>query len=393
MKLDPTTGRELEVVYQNPCPDVDVWWANFSVTRKLLTDAVFETTKPEREYFDPATKQLYRRLEREFPGHLIWLTSHDAAEQRFVVEVTNDRTPGTRYLFDRRANRLLEKLTEVAPLFNPEDAACTKPIEYASGDGWTIHGYLTLPNGRAKTGLPVVILPHGGPWTRDTWGYNAEVQFLANRGYAVLQINFRGSIGYGRSFWEAGFKEWGGKMQDDITAGVRWLIEQRVADAKRIAICGESYGGYAALAGIAFTPDLYRAAVDRAGPTDLLNLLEPLEGRWGWAVPELCVKIGDPDKDREMLSARSPLFHVDRIKAPVFIAHGTEDQRVHIGQSQQMVAALKEHGRTVEFFCAKAKATCSTANKLASHFTNGWPHFSTSTCATSAIVLPARKQP
>ena len=348
VKLDPATGRELEVIYQRP--DVDVWSAHLSERQKSLTDVVFGTTKPERDFFNPATKKLYARLEKEFPGHLISVTSHDDAEERFIIEVANDRTPGTRYLFDRRADRFRKKLTEMAPLFNPEDAASSEPIEYASTDGWTIHGYLTLPNGRAKTALPAVILPHGGPWTRDSWGYNGEVQFLANRGYAVLQINFRGSIGYGRKFWEAGFKEWGGKMQDDITAGVQWLINRSIADPKRIAICGESYGGYAALAGITFTPELFKAAIDRAGPSDLSNLFTSLPGMWSWAVPELFIKIGDPEKDREMLIARSPLFHVDQIKAPVFIAHGAKDQRVNISQSEQMVSALKENGRNVEFF-------------------------------------------
>jgi dipeptidyl aminopeptidase/acylaminoacyl peptidase len=348
VKLDPATGCELEIIYQRP--DVDVWSAHLSERQKCLTDVVFGTTKPEREFFDTATKKLYQRLEREFPSHLIWLTSHDEAEERWVVEVANDRTPGTRYLFDRRTDRLLEKLTEIAPLFNPENAAFMEPIEYPSGDGWMIHGYLTVPNGRAKTALPVVVLPHGGPWTRDSWGYDPEVQFLSNRGYAVLQINFRGSTGYGRRFWEAGFKEWGGKMQDDITAGVHWLTNRGIADAKRIAIYGESYGGYAALAGITFTPDLYKAAVDRAGPCDLLNLVKDLPGRWNWLVQELYIKVGDPETDREMLAARSPLFHVDQIRVPVFIAHGTNDQRVKINQSQQMICALKERGGTVEYF-------------------------------------------
>jgi dipeptidyl aminopeptidase/acylaminoacyl peptidase len=346
VKLDPATGREVKVICQ---PDVDVLWANLSPVQKDLTDVVFEKTKLERACLDPVTEKIYQRLQREFPGHVIWLTSHDEAEQRFIVEVANDRTPGTRYLFDRRTDRLCEKLSEANPAFNYKDAASTKPIEYASSDGWTINGYLTLPTGRAKTALPAVILPHGGPWARDCWGYNAEVQFLANRGYAVLQINFRGSTGYGRKFWEAGFKEWGGKMQDDITAGVRWLIDSKIADPKRIAICGESYGGYAALAGVTLTPDLYKAAVDRAGPCDLLNLVKPLPERWSWAQPELYIKIGDPDRDSEMLTARSPLFHVDQIKAPVFIAHGTNDQRVKISQSQEIVSALKKRGRNVEF--------------------------------------------
>ncbi len=170
------------------------------------------------------------------------------------------RTSGARYLFVKKTGELT-KLVEVAPWLNPDQLAPMKPIEFTSRDGQTIHGYLTLPLGRDPKNLPVVVNPHGGPWARDTWGYNPEVQFLANRDYAVLQITFRGSTGYGRKFWEASFKEWGKPMQDDITDGVQWLIKQGIADPKKVAIYGGSYGGYATLAGVTFTPDLYAAAV------------------------------------------------------------------------------------------------------------------------------------
>jgi dipeptidyl aminopeptidase/acylaminoacyl peptidase len=175
------------------------------------------------------------------------------------------------------------------------------------------------------------------------------VQFLANRGYAVLQMNFRGSLGYGKHFWQAGFKEWGGKMQDDVDVGVKWLIGRGTADPKRIAIYGESYGGYAALVGVTFTPKLYAAAVDRAGISDLLTFLGRLPGYWEPLLPELYAKVGNPRNDEQILAAHSPLLHVDQVKAPVFISHGCKDVRVTVDQSERMVAALQKHGLKPEY--------------------------------------------
>jgi dipeptidyl aminopeptidase/acylaminoacyl peptidase len=344
--IDPETGRELNVIYEHQ--EVDVFTADFSKKQQTLTYVVFSTSQMERHFFDTKTENLFKTLDREFPGHLIWLTAHDELERKFIVEVASDRTPGTRYLFDRRTGTFT-KLTEMAPLLSEKDAAPMKPINYASADGWTIHGYLTLPPGRGTTRLPAVIYPHGGPWQRDNWGYDPEVQFLANRGYAVLQMNFRGSVGYGREFWEAGFKEWGGKMQDDVTAGVKWLIDRGTADPKRIAIYGESYGGYAALAGVTFTPKLYAAAIDRAGISNLVDFLTQLPGYWDSLLPELYAKVGNPKENEQMLAGRSPFLHADQIKAPLFISHGRKDVRVNISQSEQMIAALKEHGLNPEY--------------------------------------------
>jgi dipeptidyl aminopeptidase/acylaminoacyl peptidase len=269
--IDPTNGKELEQIYQNP--DVDVDALAYSKKRKVITFATFTTWKPEQKFFDPQTEAMYKRLAEKLPGYEVEVVTNDKAEDKFIVMASNDRTPGTRNLFDAKTGSLT-KLAEVAPWLPENELAPMKPIEYKSRDGLTIHGYLTLPLGRAPKNLPVVINPHGGPWARDTWGFNPEVQFLANRGYAVLQMNFRGSTGYGRKFWEASFKQWGRSMQNDITDGVQWLIKQGIADPKRIAIYGGSYGGYATLAGVTFTPNLYAAAVDYVGVANMFTFMK-----------------------------------------------------------------------------------------------------------------------
>jgi len=224
-----------------------------------------------------------------------------------------------------------------------------RPVSYTSRDGLTIHGYLTLPKGVAPERLPVVVNPHGGPWARDAWGFNPEVQFLANRGYAVFQPNFRGSTGYGRAFWEAGFKQWGNTMQNDLTDGVQWLVGQGIADPGRIAIYGGSYGGYATLAGITFTPDLYAAAVDYVGVSNLFTFMNTIPPYWKPFLDMMHEMVGDPVQDQAMLTAFSPVFHVDRIRTPLFIAQGANDPRVNKDESDQMVAALKQRGVAVEY--------------------------------------------
>jgi dipeptidyl aminopeptidase/acylaminoacyl peptidase len=225
-----------------------------------------------------------------------------------------------------------------------------KPITYTSRDGITINGYLTLPVGREAKNLPVVINPHGGPWARDNWGFNPEVQLLANRGYAVLQMNFRGSTGYGKEFWESSFKKWGQEMQNDVTDGAKWLIDQGIADPKRMAIYGGSYGGYATLAGITNTPDLYAAAVDYVGVSNLFTFMETIPPYWEPYKKMLYEMVGDPSTiDSVMMKANSPVFNVDKIKSALFIAQGANDPRVKQSESDQMVEALKKNGVNVQY--------------------------------------------
>src|SRR6185312_9294460 len=212
-----------------------------------------------------------------------------------------------------------------------------------------VEAYLTLPHGKVAKKLPVVINPHGGPWARDEWGFNPEAQFLASRGYGVLRMNYRGSTGYGRKFWEASFKQWGKKMQDDISDGVAWAIKEGVADPKRVAIYGASYGGYATLAGLTFTPDLYACGVDYVGVSNLFTFMKTIPPYWKTDLEKMYAMVGNPEKDQVLMKAASPVFHVDRIKAPLFVAQGAKDPRVNIAESNQIVDALKKRGIEVPY--------------------------------------------
>ena len=344
--IDPSNGKELEKLYENP--DVDVDALAYSKKRKVVTFAAFDTWKTERKFFDKQSETMYKTLSEKLPGYEVEVVANDKAEDKFIVVASNDRSPGSRNLFDAKT-ATLTKLVDVAPWLKESELAPMKPVEYKSRDGLTIHAYLTLPLGREAKNLPVVINPHGGPWFRDTWGFNPEVQFLANRGYAVLQMNFRGSTGYGRKFWEASFKQWGQKMQDDITDGVQWLVKQGIADPKRIAIYGGSYGGYATLAGVTFTPDLYAAAVDYVGVANMFTFMKTIPPYWKPFLDMFHEMVGDPEKDKAMMEAVSPVMHADKIKTPLFIAQGAHDPRVNKAESDQMVEALKKRGVDVEY--------------------------------------------
>ena len=344
--IDPARPDDEEVVFEPEGNDLD--GASYSRLRKVLTLAVWQSDKVRRKFFDKETEDLYARLAAKLPGYEFALQNANRAEDKFIVAAYNDRTPGVRYLYDARADSLTE-LAVINPALPEQDMAPMQPISYRSRDGLTLHGYLTLPVGREPRGLPCIVNPHGGPWARDGWGWNPEIQFLANRGYCVLQMNFRGSTGYGRKFWEAGFGQWGLAMQDDVTDGVQWLVDQGIADPRRIAIYGGSYGGYATLAGVAFTPDLYAAAVDYVGVSNLFTFMETIPPYWKPMLAKMRDMVGDPVKDKDRLAATSPALHADRIRTPLFVAQGARDPRVNKAESDQMVEALRKRGVEVEY--------------------------------------------
>lgn len=345
VRVDPATAKEESVIFQHP--EVDVSGLDWSRKRKVCTEVQFVTSSRERKVFDAEMQAIYSDLQTQLPGYEIDLQSHNRDENIFVVAAWSDRTQGVRYLYDA-ASKKLTKLAEIAPWLPEGDLAEMKPITYQARDGLTIHAYLTLPQGGEKN-LPLIVNPHGGPWARDAWGYNPEVQFLANRGYAVLQMNFRGSTGYGRAFWEASFRQWGKKMQDDVTDGVRHVIAQGIADPKRIGIYGISYGGYCALAGLAFTPELYACGVDYVGISNLFTFLTTVPPYWKPLLDMFYEMVGNPETDKELLAEASPVMYADNIRAPLLIAQGAQDPRVNINESDQMVAALKKHGIAVEY--------------------------------------------
>jgi len=344
--INPAQPDVEELVFEHP--DVDVAGLNWSRLRKKVTDLSFVTDKSQRHYFDAVTQQRYRRIEAKVPGRQVHLQSGTRDEDKFIVAASNDRTPGTRYIFDVKTDSLT-KLADINPKIAEQDMAPMQPVSYQSRDGLTLHGYLTLPPGRGNNNLPCIVNPHGGPWARDDWGYNPEVQFLANRGYCVLQMNFRGSTGYGRRFWEASFGQWGLKMQDDITDGVHWLIHQGTADPRRIAIYGASYGGYATLAGVTFTPDLYAAAVNYVGVSNLFTFMNTIPPYWRAQLPKFYDMVGHPEKDKDRLTRTSPALNADKIRTPLLVVQGVRDPRVNKAESDQMVQALRARGVEVPY--------------------------------------------
>ena len=344
--FDPETGKETDTLFSNE--EVDVDYLSYSKKRKVLTTATYITDKVQKHFFDEDMKKIFNRLQTELTGYEVGIASSNKAENKFIVKTSNDRTRGTYYFYDLESDKL-EKIHDISPWLKEEELAEMKPVKYQSRDGKTIHGYLTLPLGKEAKNLPVVVNPHGGPWVRDVWGFNSEVQMLANKGFAVLQMNYRGSTGYGKEFWEISFKQWGRTMQDDITDGVNWLIEQGIADKDRVAIYGGSYGGYATLAGLTLTPDVYACGVDYVGVSNMFTFYNTIPAYWENYKKMLYEMAGDPVADSVMLREVSPVYHADKIKAPLFIAQGAKDPRVNIDESNQMVEALKKRGVEVEY--------------------------------------------
>jgi dipeptidyl aminopeptidase/acylaminoacyl peptidase len=346
VEYDPALKKEIKELYANP--DYDLDGVFYDQQRKKLVNVSWTADKTEEHYFDAEWKEINDGLEAQFKDYEVALAGFDDARKTGIVWIGNDKLPAKYYVYDFAS----KKATEAAdpyPWIKEKDMATMKPVSYTTSDGFTIHGYLTLPKGVEPKNLPVVVNPHGGPWARDAWGYNAEAQFLANRGYAVFQMNFRGSTGYGRKFWEASFKQWGKKMQDDVTEGVEWLKKEGIADPKRIAIYGGSYGGYTTLAGITFTPDLYACAVDYVGVSNLFTFMKTIPPYWKPYLGQIYEMVGHPVKDSALLAAASPVFHADKIKTPLFIAQGANDPRVNKAESDQMVEALKKRGVDVEY--------------------------------------------
>ncbi len=339
VELDCVSGNEHRVIYSNP--QVDVSEAIYSVNKEKLIYAGFETWKKERYYLDDSFKATFKKLEKLLPNTEIVLASSDSLEKKFIVRTYTDRNPGSFYMYTIEDNKLV-KLSDVNSSLKVENMAEMKPISYKTRDGLKVNGYLTLPKGMPSENLPVVVMPHGGPDSRNSWGYNPEVQFLASRGYAVFQVNFRGSKGYGKDFWIAGFKQWGGKMQDDITDGVHWLISQKIADSSRIAIYGFSFGGFSALHGLMSMPQLYKCGASYSGFTNLFTYFKDIPPYLRPNLQMYYETIGNPETDADFFRAISPIFHTDKIKVPVLIAQGARDPRVNMNETNQFVKELKK---------------------------------------------------
>lgn len=346
IEYDPITKKEVKELFSNA--DYDLNGIFFDRKKKTLVNVSWTADKPEEHYFDKEWETINDGLKKQFKDYQVNISSWDDSMKKAVIVVWSDKLRVKFYAYDFITKETKE-LSNPYPWLDENNMAEMKPITYKTRDGLTIHAYLTLPKGLNAKNLPVIINPHGGPWARDEWHFNTEVQFLANRGYAILQMNYRGSTGYGKKFWESSFKEWGKKMQDDISDGVEYLKTQGIADPKRIAIYGGSYGGYATLAGITFTPDLYACAVDYVGVSNLFTFMHTIPPYWKPYLDQFHEMVGDPKKDSLLLAQASPALNADKIKVPLFIAQGANDPRVNKDESDQMVAALKKRGIETEY--------------------------------------------
>ncbi|MDQ1590261.1 MAG: hypothetical protein QOG71_888 [Pyrinomonadaceae bacterium] len=350
--FDPETGKE-EAVESDPKSRVDLENASFSDVTDELVYTLYVDDRQRFYFKDKTLAEDYKLLQKKLPKMELSFDSSTGDEMTWLISAFSDTEPGEKYLFDRKSKKL-ELQYRIREKLPRASLAEVKPIRYKSSDGLEIPAYLSLPRGLAPKNLPTIILPHGGPWARDRWGYDAMSQLLTNRGYAVLSPSFRGSTGYGKKFLDAGNKQWGDKMQDDLTWGAKYLISQGISDPKRVGIMGASYGGYATLSGVTSTPDLYAAAVAIVAPSNLITLLEAIPAYWESERIRFHQRMGDPTtaEGKAQLVRQSPLTHADKIKTPLLVVQGANDPRVNKREADQIVIALRDRGFPVEYIVA-----------------------------------------
>jgi dipeptidyl aminopeptidase/acylaminoacyl peptidase len=343
-RVDLSTGAA-EVLAEDPSADV----TGAMLHPDTRDPQIVAILKDRMTYvvLDPSVQDDLKAIQALHPGDPV-LAGRDDSDETWLVGFTNDTGPVPYFMYDR-ASRTGRFLFEHQPALSGYELAPMEPFSYQARDGLEIHGYVTFPPGLGRSGLPAVLNVHGGPQARDTWGYDAEAQWLANRGYLCIQVNYRGSTGYGKAFVTAGDREWGGKMHDDLVDAVGYAVAQGWADPSRVAIYGGSYGGYAALVGAAFTPGVFCCAVDIVGPSNLKTLLETIPPYWVPVIAQLYRRVGNPETDADFLWSRSPLSRVHDIRIPLLIAQGANDPRVKQAESEQIVAALQEAGIEYEY--------------------------------------------
>lgn len=346
VEIDLTTGKEEKVLFNHK--EVDIFRAGYSNKSGSMDFAIFSTWKPERFFFNKDLERVYKAISSQLTGYMIDVEGKDQSYTKFLVRAYRDTDPGAYYFYDLKLNKL-RKLWEINPILSSEGLSTTELVSYVTKDGQNIYAYLTLPKGSKKSTYPVIVIPHNGPSSRTVWGYNAEVQFLASRGFAVFQPNYRGSTGYGKAFWTAGFKEWGKRVQEDIKEGTEWLISEGIADADRIGIYGFNFGGYSALHAACFNSDLFTCAASYSGMTNLYTYLKEIPPYYTPYMQMFYEMVGNPQMDGDYLRAYSPVFHANKIKIPVFIAQGGKDNRNNVNETNHFVKEMKNNGVNVTY--------------------------------------------
>ncbi|RFZ81049.1 S9 family peptidase [Mucilaginibacter terrenus] len=346
VEIDAESGREVKVLYASA--NADIMDVAYSKNKRRVEFVWWDEAKPQKHFLSNDIEKIYSSLSSKLKGDEVNVVDRDSLENKFVINTYTDKSPGTYYLYERNSDKLT-KLGDVYSGLTPSAFCAMQPVSFKATDGLTINGYLTVPKDKERKNLPVVVVPHDGIWGRDSWGYDPEVQFLASRGYAVFQVNYRGSAGYGKAFRRAGFKQVGGKIQSDITDGVHWLIEQKIANPKKIAIFGGGFGGFSALYGVSFHPELYNCAVVKYGVINFFTYLKDAPAFYKPYLKMTYEMIGDPEKDAEQLRAISPVFHTDKIKSPLLIFQGAKDPRANISELNQFVRELKKRNVPVTY--------------------------------------------
>jgi dipeptidyl aminopeptidase/acylaminoacyl peptidase len=344
VRIDCATG-DTDVLVEDP--HYDVGGARLHPDTREPQLAVFLRDRTEYQVLDPEIAPDIEALQAVDPGDLT-LLNEDDDDRTWLAAYMNDDGPIRYYAYDR-ASRSTTFLFEHQPALSHYTLATMEPFSFTARDGLEIHGYLTFPPGAGRSSLPTVVNVHGGPWVRDAWGYDGEAQWLANRGYLCVQVNYRSSTGYGKGFINAGDREWGAKMHDDVVDAVSWVVEQGYADPERVAIYGGSYGGYEALVGAAFTPGVFRCAVDIVGPSDLRTLIRSIPPYWAPMIAQFHTRVGNPDTEADFLWSRSPLSRVDDIRIPILVAQGANDPRVKQAEAEAIVGALTDKGIDHEY--------------------------------------------
>ena len=349
-KYNFKTRKMGELVFEHP--RVDVVAVNTTDKNRDIISVSYMVGKPETFYVDERWARIMGGINAALPDTINLMTSTDEEETIGVLTAYSSQQPPVYYLYNFD-NSSLKFMAKSRPWVEPEEMAEIKSVEFKARDGLILQGYLTLPPGSDGKNLPTVVHPHGGPWARDGWGYNPAIQFLASRGYAVLQVNFRGSTGFGMEHFLASRKQWGQSMQTDITDALQWAVDQGISDPDRVCIYGASYGGYAAMAGLTYSPELYKCGINYVGVTDLLVLFKTAPDSWAAGLDQMKELVGDPKKEREFLQEWSPSNHADKIQVPVFMAYGLKDPRVNIKHAKVMQSAMKKNGVQYELMIKK----------------------------------------